>query len=88
MLAAALKRAARTRYSGIFQRISATGAEFVDAKRQVLDAMKGVGEPVNAGKVVELTGLDRKAVDKAMGDLKKSGEIESLKRCFWQPARP
>jgi hypothetical protein len=58
----------------------------MEPKQQVLDAMKGVGEPVNAGKVVDLTGLDRKVVDKAMSDLKKSGEIVSPKRCYWQPA--
>jgi hypothetical protein len=33
-----------------------------------------------------MTGLDRKVVDKAMADLKKSGGIVSPKRCFWQPA--
>jgi len=58
----------------------------MEPKQQVLDAMKGVGEPVNAGKVVELTGLDRKVVDKAMNDLKKTGEIVSPVRCKWQPA--
>ena len=40
-------------------------------KELVLDAMKKAGEPVNAGKIVELTGLDRKIVDKAMAELKK-----------------
>ena len=58
----------------------------MEPKQQVLDAMKGFGEPVNAGKVVELTALERKAVDKAMNDLKKTGEIVSPKRCYWQPA--
>jgi hypothetical protein len=58
----------------------------MEPKQQVLDAMKGVGEPVNAGKIVELTGLDRKVVDKAMNDLKKTGEIVSPVRCKWQPA--
>jgi GTP-sensing pleiotropic transcriptional regulator CodY len=58
----------------------------MEATQQILDAMKGVGEPVNAGKVAELTGLDRKVVDKAMADLKKTGAIESPKRCYWQPA--
>ncbi len=58
----------------------------MEAKQQVLDAMKAAGEPVNAGKVAEMTGLDRKAVDKAFADLKKSGEIVSPKRCYWQPA--
>jgi hypothetical protein len=58
----------------------------MDPKQQVLDAMKAAGEPVNAGKLVEMTGLDRKVVDKAMADLKKSGEIVSPVRCKWQPA--
>lgn len=58
----------------------------MEATAQVLEAMKAAGEPLNAGKVTEMTGLDRKVVDKAMNDLKKSGAIESPKRCFWQPA--
>ena len=58
----------------------------MEATEQVLQAMKAAGEPLNAGKVTEMTGLDRKAVDKAMNDLKKSGAIVSPKRCFWQPA--
>jgi hypothetical protein len=58
----------------------------MDPKQQVLDAMKAAGEPLNAGKVVDMTGLDRKVVDKAMADLKKTGDIVSPKRCYWQPA--
>lgn len=52
----------------------------------VLDTMRKAGEPVNAGKVVELTGLDRKVVDKVMADLKKEGLIVSPIRCKWEPA--
>ena len=33
-----------------------------------------------------LTGLDRKAVDKAMAELKKEGAIVSPVRCKWTPA--
>ncbi len=51
----------------------------------VLGAMRTAGVPLNAGKVVELTGLDRKLVDKAMNELKKAGQIESPVRCFWAP---
>lgn len=58
----------------------------MDAKQQVLDAMKAAGEPLSAGKIAEMTGLERKAVDAAMNELKKSGEIVSPKRCFWSPA--
>jgi hypothetical protein len=57
----------------------------MDSKQQVLDAMKKAGVPLNAGKIVELTNLDRKEVDKAMKDLKKDGSIISPKNCFWQP---
>lgn len=57
----------------------------MEAKEQVLEAMKAAGKPVNAGTVTEMTGLDRKDVDKAMAALKKSGEIESPVRCLWQP---
>jgi predicted Zn-ribbon and HTH transcriptional regulator len=57
----------------------------VDATEKVLDAMKEAGEPVNAGKVVEMTGLERKEVDKAMNDLKKTERIVSPKRCYWEP---
>ncbi len=58
----------------------------MNEKELVLEAMKKAGEPVNAGKVVELTGLDRKVVDKAMNDLKKEGKIVSPVRCKWEPA--
>ena len=42
----------------------------METKNQVLEAMKQAGVPVNAGKLVDLTGLDRKEVDKAMKQLK------------------
>lgn len=58
----------------------------MDITEQVLNIMRTAGEPLNAGKVAELGGLDRKAVDKAMEQLKKAGKIVSPKRCFWSPA--
>lgn len=57
----------------------------MEAKDKVLEAMKSAGEPLNAGKIVELTSLERKEVDKAMSLLKKEGTIVSPKRCFWEP---
>ena len=50
---------------------------------KVLAAIKTAGAPVNAGKVVELTGLERKEVDKAMNKLKAGGDIISPIRCYW-----
>ena len=55
-------------------------------KELILDAMRKAGEPLNAGKVAELTGLDRKIVDKEFAAMKKTGEIVSPIRCKWEPA--
>jgi DNA-binding IscR family transcriptional regulator len=46
--------------------------------------MQKDGKPLNAGKIAELTGLDRKVVDKAMNELKAVELIFSPKRCYWQ----
>ena len=56
-------------------------------KDVILEATRKAGEPLNAGKVAELTGLDRKAVDKAFAAMKKTGEIVSPVRCKWEPAQ-
>lgn len=56
----------------------------MEAKLQVLEAMQKEGVPLNAGKIVELTSLDRKVVDKAMAELKTAGLIISPKRCYWE----
>lgn len=49
--------------------------------------MKQAGTPLNAGKIAELSGLDRKEVDKAMAALKAEGAIVSPVRCKWEPAK-
>ncbi|MFR9533213.1 MAG: MarR family transcriptional regulator [Rikenellaceae bacterium] len=56
-------------------------------KSKVLEVMAAAGEPLNAGKITELSGLDRKVVDKAMKDLKADGSIVSPKRCYWERAK-
>ncbi len=57
----------------------------METVKKVLDAMKKAGVPVNAGKIVEMTGLDKKEVDKAMKQLKTDEKISSPKRCYWEP---
>ena len=58
----------------------------MNEKEIILEAMKKAGEPLAAGKVAELTGLDRKAVDKAFAAMKKEGSIVPPVRCKWEPA--
>ncbi|MDQ7055994.1 MAG: MarR family transcriptional regulator [Persephonella sp.] len=55
-------------------------------EQKVLDAMKKAGKPLKTGKIVELTGLDKKEVEKAIKKLKKEGKIESPKRCYYTPS--
>lgn len=57
----------------------------MDVKAKVLEVMRAEGQPLNAGKIAELGGFDRKAVDKAMTQLKKEEKIVSPKRCYWTP---
>ena len=59
----------------------------MENKEKVLEAMRAAGEPLNAGKIAEITGLDRKEVDKAMKALKEEGSIISPVRCKWAPAK-
>ena len=58
----------------------------METKDKVLATMKEAGEPLNAGKIAELSGIDREEVDKAMKQLKEEGAIVSPVGCKWAPA--
>lgn len=55
-------------------------------KETVLATMREAGKPISAGDVTKMSGMDRKAVDKAFEELKKEGAIVSPVRCKWEPA--
>lgn len=59
----------------------------METKDKIIEVMNKEGKPLNAGKIVEITGLDRKDVDKALNKLKAEGTIESPVRCYWQPKK-
>ncbi len=52
---------------------------------KVFEAMLKAGKPVRTGDIVDLCGLERKEVEKAMKELKAEDKITSPKRCFWEP---
>ena len=58
----------------------------METKDKVLATMREAGQPLNAGKIAELSGLDRKDVDAAMKQLNAEGAIVSPVRCKWAPA--
>lgn len=51
---------------------------------KVLAVMTAAGKPVKAGEIAQLSGLDKKEVDKAMNALKAEGKIVSPVRCCWE----
>ena len=50
----------------------------------IFKLMKDAGKPLRSSDIIELSGLDKSAVDKAMKELKETESIFSPKRCFWQ----
>ncbi len=54
------------------------------SKEKVMEALSSAGKPLKAGEIAELSGLDKKEVDKAMKELKKEESIISPKRCYWE----
>lgn len=71
------------RKSSATQRLIKTKMQNMDHKDILLKAMREAGEPLNAGRIAELSGLDRKEVDKIMKQLKAEGAIVSPVRCKW-----
>jgi transcription initiation factor TFIIIB Brf1 subunit/transcription initiation factor TFIIB len=59
----------------------------METAEKVFTTIQKAGKPVSAGQIVELSGLDRKEVDKAMKKLKTEGKITSPKNCYWEPAK-
>lgn len=57
---------------------------FMDTKQQVLKILKDKAAPMRATEIAQLSGLDKKEVDKVMKELKKDESIFSPKQCFWQ----
>ena len=55
----------------------------MDDREKVIEAFRSSDEPLNAKKVSEISGVDKKEVDKIMKDLKKDETIVSPKRCYW-----
>ncbi len=55
----------------------------MDTKDQVLETLKKSEKPLKGGEIAEISGIDKKEVDKAIKVLKKEGLLESPKRCYY-----
>ncbi len=57
--------------------------DIMDNKEKVIEAFRNSEDPLNATKVSEISGVEKKEVDKIMKELKKDERIVSPKRCYW-----
>jgi biotin operon repressor len=59
----------------------------MDTTEQILKVMQSADKALSAGQIAEMSGIDRKEVDKAMKKLKTDKKIVSPKNCYWEPAK-
>ncbi len=57
----------------------------METKEIVLETLKSAQKPLRAGEIAEITGIDKKDVEKAIKTLKDSEVIHSPIRCCWAP---
>lgn len=57
----------------------------MDKEKSIMDAFEKAGKPLSCKEVSELSGIDKKEVDKVIKKLKDSGQLDSPKRCYYQP---
>ena len=55
----------------------------MEPKETVLQTLINSDKPLKGGEIAELSGLEKKAVDKAIKQLKADDLIEVPKRCFY-----
>lgn len=55
----------------------------MEPKQKVLETLQHSDKPLKGGEIAEMSGIEKKAVDKAIKQLKTEGLIESPKRCFY-----
>lgn len=61
--------------------------DYMEVKEKVYEVMLRANMPVKADKLMELSGMERCDIDRAIRALKAEGYITSPKRGHWQPAR-
>ena len=55
----------------------------MEIKDKVLETLKSSEKPLKGGEIAEISGIDKKDVDKAIKQLKTDDLVESPKRCFY-----
>ncbi len=59
----------------------------MDKKDLILKVMIDANKPLKTGEIAELSKISKNEVSKIISSLKKEGEIESPKRCYYVPKK-
>jgi len=55
----------------------------METKEKVIKTMQEAGKPMKAAEIAEVSGVDKKEVDKVVKLLVAEGKVHSPKRCFY-----
>ncbi|AIY82818.1 hypothetical protein I3900191A7_05380 [Clostridium baratii] len=55
----------------------------MDIEGKIIEALENAENPLKVSEIVEITGLDKKDIDKAIKEMKKEEKIISPKRCYY-----
>lgn len=57
----------------------------MDNEAKIMTAFQQAGKPLSGKEVAEISGVDKKEVDKIIKKLKEAEKIHSPKRCLYEP---
>ena len=55
----------------------------METTEKVLETLKNTDKPLKSGEIAQISGIDKKEVDKAIKKLKVENKIVSPKRCYY-----
>ncbi len=55
----------------------------METTEKVLETLKNTDKPLKSGEIAQMSGIDKKEVDKAIKKLKVENKIVSPKRCYY-----
>ncbi|HUW04732.1 MAG TPA: hypothetical protein VMW01_00585 [Williamwhitmania sp.] len=55
----------------------------MNTEEKVVSTLKNEGKPLKAGEIAELSGIEKKEVEKSIKKLVADNIVESPKRCFY-----
>ena len=59
----------------------------METKEMVFKALENSEKPLKGGEIADITGIDKKEIDKAIKKLVAEGKINSPIRCFYAPIK-